>query len=252
MDKENFPENSIIYINQGYLTIKDNRKLYYADCYLIGQINERANAPEDIESHVCQDREVKIYRPRYDPVTGNFLGLYETLGYIVVMGDQEEHFLDYSYCKQNSKILYSYHRKRIPSSFSGTFFNRHKLRFDSGSLQTTFSNVFYFLLSTTDRSEEINRYLGSVNLSPIHIPENSFETKENVSFDQSKLDFICQEKEIMTGAVVKMLKKIADMSNANLLKNTDGLLSKKSADVSVEWIGKNKSRLPQNRYKMSY
>ena len=56
----------------------------------------------------------------------------------------------------------------------------------------------------------------------------------------------------MTGAVVKMLKKIADMSNANLLKNTDGLLSKKSADVSVEWIGKNKSRLPQNRYKMSY
>ena len=31
MDKENFSENPIIYINQGYLTVKDNRKLYFAD-----------------------------------------------------------------------------------------------------------------------------------------------------------------------------------------------------------------------------
>ena len=189
MDKENFPEYVIIYINQGYLTIKGNRKLFYADYYLIGQINENANSPEDIKSHVCQDKEVKTYRPRYDPVTSNFFGLYETLGYIVVRGCQEEHFLDYGYCKQNSKILCSYHKKRIPSSFSGTFFNRHELQFKSGNLQTTFSNVFYFLPSTTDRSQEINRYLGSVNLSPIDIPENSFETKENVSFDPSKLDF---------------------------------------------------------------
>ena len=86
MDKENFPEYVIIYINQGYLTIKDNRKLCYADYYLIGQINENANSPEDIEGHVCQDKEVKTYRPRYDPVTSNFFGLYETLEYIVVRG----------------------------------------------------------------------------------------------------------------------------------------------------------------------
>ena len=38
----------------------------------------------------------------------------------------------------------------------------------------------------------------------------------------------------MTGAVVKMLQKIADTSNANLGKNADSLLSKKSADVNVE------------------
>ena len=61
--------------------------------------------------------------------------------------------------------------------------------------------------STTDRSEEINRYLGSVILSPIDIPETAFEKKENVNFDPSKLDFSCLEKEIMTAAVVKMLKK---------------------------------------------
>ena len=217
VEKEDFPENSIIYLNQGYLTTEDHRKLYYADYCIIGQINERINPPEDLENYVCQDREVKLYRPHYDPVTDNFLGLYETLGFIVVRGDPKEHFLDYGNCKQNSKIINSYHKKRIRSSFGGTFFNQHKLLFESGALQKTSSNVYYFLSSTIDRSEEIN-------LCPI--PDTAFETKENVSFDPSKLEFSCQEKEIMTVAVVKMLKKISDMSNANLIKNADGRYQK--------------------------
>ena len=60
--------------------------------------------------------------------------------------------------------------------------------------------------------------MGSVNLSPTYIPENSF--------DPSKLDVHCQEKDIMSMAVVKMLKKISDLSNTTLIKNADGLLSK--------------------------
>ena len=118
-------------------------------------------------------------------------------------------------------------KKRIPSSSSSTFLNRHKLQFQSGALQTTSSNVYYFVPFTTDRSEEINRYLGSVNLSAIDIPETAFETNEKVSFDPSKLDFSCQKKEIMTAAVVKMVEKILDMSIANLKKNANGLLSKR-------------------------
>ena len=84
----NFLENSLIYINQGYLTIKDNRKLFYAEYYLIGQSKECANPPEDIEIYVCADRQVKVYRPCYDPLTGNFFGLYETLEHNVVRGIQ--------------------------------------------------------------------------------------------------------------------------------------------------------------------
>ena len=37
---------------------------------------------------------------------------------------------------------------------------------------------------------------------------SSFETKGNVGFHPSKLDFSSQEKEIMTGAVIKMLRKM--------------------------------------------
>lgn len=54
---------------------------------------------------------MKVYHSRFDPVMDNFRGLYETLGYIVVRGDPEEHFLDYGFCKQNSKILYSCQKK---------------------------------------------------------------------------------------------------------------------------------------------
>ena len=49
-----------------------------------------------------------------------------------------------------------------------------------------------------------------------------------------------------------MFKKIADISNSFLVKNADGLPSKKLAKMEVEWIGKSKARLPANKYKVSY
>ena len=95
MKKNNYPENSIIYINQGYLTIKNSKKMYYGDHFIIGQIIEAINPPENIAKYVCKDREVKYYRPRYDGNTSQFLGLYETIAYLVVSGDDDEHFLNY-------------------------------------------------------------------------------------------------------------------------------------------------------------
>lgn len=71
-------------------------------------------------------------------------------------------------------------------------------------------------------------------------------------FDLSKLDINCDEKKVMTEAVLKMFKKITDISNSSLVKNDDGLLSKKPAEMAVEWIGKSKTRLSVNKYKVSY
>ena len=134
----------------------------------------------------------------------------------------------------------------------GHNFNRHKVQFESGGLQTTFSRVYYFLPSTTDRSEKINRNLGSVNISPIDVPENTFETENNVALDPSKLDMNCPEKEVMTQAVVRILQKITDFPNSNFIQNADGLLSRKSTNVDVEWFGQLKQRLSPNKYKTFY
>ena len=49
-----------------------------------------------------------------------------------------------------------------------------------------------------------------------------------------------------------MLREVIELSNGNLMKNTDGLLPKMSVDDNIEWVGKEKKRLPDNRYKMSY
>ena len=244
IDKENMPKNPNLYINQGHQSVKDNKKIYYADYFLIGQVNECGNPSENLQDYKCQNREVIMYRPRYDTVTDTFCRLCETLGY--------EHFLDYGYSKQNSKILHSHYKKRIPSSFSGTFFNRHQIQFESGTLQSTFSNLYFFLPSTTVRVEDINQYVGSVNLSPIDMLEKTFVVEENISFDPLKLDFECPEKEKIAKAVVKMLKKNHRCVNAILVKKADSLLSKKNINEEVEWIDKDKKCLPDNRYKMSY
>lgn len=63
-----------------------------------------------------------MYHSKYDTVTGEFLGLIETLGYLTVGGDSGECFLDYGYAKENSKILQSHYKMKIPNSFSATMF----------------------------------------------------------------------------------------------------------------------------------
>ena len=70
----------------------------------------------------------------------------------------------------------------MPNGFSGTFFNPHRIQYESDALQTKFLNIYYFLPSTTDKIEEINRYMGSVNVLPIDIPEHSFKVEQGVQF----------------------------------------------------------------------
>lgn len=94
--------------------------------------------------------------------------------------------------------------------------------------------------------------MNSANLTLIYIPEKIFEVKDNITFDPPMLDINCEEKNLMTEAIVKMLKKMADISNSSLNKNADGLLSRKLAEMKVEWIGKSKTRLLSIKYKVSY
>ena len=161
-------------------------------------------------------------------------------------------FYYYGYSKQNSKILHSYHRKRMSNSFSGTFFNRHRIQYESGALNAEFSKKFVFLPPITDRIENVNRYMGSVNLSSIDITEDNFEVEGGIPFNPSKLDYENPGKEKMRQAVLKVLKKVVDLSNTNIIKNAERLLSKRSVEQNVEWVGETGKRAPENRYKLLY
>ena len=75
------------------------------------------NPPKDVVNYVCKEREVKFVGLRYSPTTGEFLGLYETIGFLIVRGDKEEYFLNYGFDENKSKLLNSFCKRVIPNSF---------------------------------------------------------------------------------------------------------------------------------------
>ena len=49
-----------------------------------------------------------MFVPIYDNTTGQFLGVKETLGYIMVRNEPEESFLTYGHSAEHSAILFCY------------------------------------------------------------------------------------------------------------------------------------------------
>ena len=84
MERSNVAELAILNINQVYFTNKYEKKIYYYDLFVIGQVTPMLNLPENLEKYVPDNDEVKILRPKYDFVSGQVLGLVETLAYLSV------------------------------------------------------------------------------------------------------------------------------------------------------------------------
>ena len=240
LKKANMSENTLFYVNQGYQSYKDGKKCYYNDIYIVAQIMPLAHQPKDIESYDCKDNEVKILRARYDPANGKFLGIENCVAPITVKNDPEEQFFDYGYFKANSKMLYSTRKRKIPSSFKATAFGTHKNQYDGGvSLEQELSKIFFYLLSTIDRCEEINKYLTSVYLKPYHvdISDLGMDINPAISFHREP--------------VVKCVKKIAEQSSQNLKRNADAFLAGIEHDNdTLIWSGG--KRTVSNKFSLTY
>ena len=85
-----------------------------------------------------------MVRPKYNAETREFLGLYETVGFMVVRRSSDEVFFNYGYDKDRSKVLYSHYRRRIPNSFYEIIFNRHRAMIEAGEIDSEFSNIYFF------------------------------------------------------------------------------------------------------------
>ena len=201
---------TIFYVNQAYLSHKDNKKIYYCDVFILGQVPPMPNPPEDLKNCLPKENEAKIVRRKRGVVSVQFLGLVETLVYLTVRGDKRECFFDYGYSKDNSKVLYSTHKAKIPNSFSATISNRHRIQYEARTLSDRdFSKIFFFSPSARDRIEDISKYMNSVNLMPISIKPSDFAE----DFDPSNLDFDNTDREKNRESVLKVLKKVVDLSN---------------------------------------
>ena len=117
---------------------------------------EAFNSPEDSSTYQLKKGEVKMVRPKYNRDTGEFLGLYKTVGFIVARGFPIELFFNYGYYREKSKVFHLRCRRRIPNSFSGTIFNRHRTVIESGAVDGEKSNTYFFLPFINDRSKGIS------------------------------------------------------------------------------------------------
>ena len=173
IEKANIPENTLLYINQGFIsTVKSGDLAMYVHNFIIGQLIIAANQPEDIDAYTCNDNEVKLLSCVYDLESGKFKGLRLMLAYIVLRGDKDEVFFSYGYNKSKSTVLYSYAKQQIPDTFITTSFKRHFQEVVNEKKGETCSEMFYYLPSISDRKEEINQHKSNVSLVPIDVHLN--------------------------------------------------------------------------------
>ena len=96
-----------------------------------------------------------------------------------------------------------------------TIFGQHTMQYEGGAFNgQDFSQVYFYLPSTVDRNEKINKYMTSVNLKPFTGNPTDFGDDSNpAEFDFSRL------------AVINLMKKVALQSSQNLKRNADAFLS---------------------------
>ena len=221
IEKVNIPENTLLYINQGFLsTVKSGELAMYVHNFIIGQLIIAANQPENINEYQCADNEVKLLSCVYDIESGKFKGLRLMLAYIVLRGDNDEVFFSYGYNKTKSTVLYSYSKQQIPDTFITTSFKKHFQEVINEKKGESYSEMFYYLPSISDRKEGINQYKSNVSLVPTDVTLefiNSFSSEKQYNFNPDLLnsrDEKVREPHVMV--LRDLLRHIATVSNQNL------------------------------------
>ena len=240
--KRNFPENVLTYMNQAYLSMKEGNMIIYCDYVLLGQLLPLKNPPENLDEALANDETktlVKIFVPEYDRTNGKFLGVKETLGYIMLRNEADETFFTYGCKAEQASILCCYFKQPMPNIFRGTSFNSHKLQIYAENKAKS-SDLFFYLPSITDRKEQINRYKDQVSLVPVGSTIADFElfAPEGYSFSPLHLN-LPPENEMCKNGRLTLYGYFANackVSNANLMQNVYALMKEKDIDQkTLKW-----------------
>ena len=161
--KANFPENTIVYVNNGSIsTVKGGQTAIYLDYIIRAQILPVINFPDNLDNYQYEDNEVLLYVPLYNTQDGLYRGLKKSLTNIVLRGDELETLYSYEFDKEESKSLYSVNKQPLPNIFQTTAFKKHNLYLMDQRNQEFSKIMFMFLPLTLDRKEELNQYSNNV------------------------------------------------------------------------------------------
>ena len=241
IEKVNIPENTLFYVNQGFIsTVKNGELAMYVHNFVIGQLIIVANQLKEINEYSSNENEVELLSCVYDLETGDFKGLRLMLAYIVLRGDDDEVFFSYGYDKSKSKVLYSFAKQQIPDTFISTSFKKHFHEVMNEKKDEKYSKMFYYLPPISDRKEEINQYKENVSLVPMDVSVdfiNSFSSEKQFDFQPKLLNSSDQKvREPVVKVVRELFKHIAKYRNQNLERNVTYLNMKENRNSNeMEW-----------------
>ena len=227
--KANFYENTLLYINQGSVSfIKGGGQAIYLEFVVCVQLMPVANPDPTItlETHVFKENKALLYVPIYNKATGLYGGLTKKLSHITLRGDYSERFYSYGYSKEKSILLYCTMKHPLPNIFHCTDFKKHHgFILDENQKKAKFSKIVLHLPSTLDRKEDFLQWKDHVHLHPIDVSYDELKAIHNDGeINPALLDHKELRKEVTDG-YYKMVKKIAEVSNQNLVRDSDTYIS---------------------------
>lgn len=173
----------------------------YVQNFILGHLIVATNSLENIDNYVCERNEVKLITPIYNTDTGDFIGLKTNLALIMLRGDPEEVFSVMDTIKKSrSCCIHMLNIEFQMSSILRKCFLKDEKHFreilNGRRKLEEFSNLFYYLSSTTNCKEKLNQFKNNVGSNPIDCTFeflNFFSKNENISFQPNLLNSDDQE-----------------------------------------------------------
>ena len=174
---------------------------------------------------------------------------------ITLRGDAKERFFSYGYSKEKSALLYCSMKSPLPNIFSSTAFKKHiSFLLDQNELKAKYSEMFLFLPATLDGKEDFLQWKDNTHLHPIDVSLDDLKEEASLtSINPAILDVKVQRDSVVPG-YYKIMKKIAELSNQNLIRNSDAFISsggKIDTEKEFVWID-DSFKKGSNKFQLNY
>ena len=146
-------------------------------------------------------------------------------------------------------------KQPLPNIFHCKAFKKHhSFLVDENQMKVKFSKMFLYLPSTLDRKEHFLKYKNHVHLHPVDI---SYDDKTQMHNNENTNPALLDDKNSrtkVTGTNYKEMKKVAEISNQNLVRNFDAYISsggKIDPDNKFSWIDGSYKQVKE-KFQLSY
>ena len=177
------------------------------------------------------------------------------LGHITLRGNKGECYYSYGFSKEKSSVLYCSVKDPLPNIFQCTAIKKHHgFLLDENQKKEPFSKLFLYLPSTLDRKEDFLKWKDHVHLHPIDLNYGELKSmNEGNDMNPALLDNKTLRKDVVP-AYYKVMKKMAEVSNQNLIRNSDAYLArggKTDPGNDFQWID-DSYKQGQQKFQLSY